>query len=168
MFQLSDPVADGVDSLVDLLVLALCLLPHGLTLPLQHLNLPLELPLQVLHPPGALSAPRGALDWRLGGRGSRGGRTATPWGSRCRWGGSTAGGSSWSLAGITSRAVAATVAAAGTWTHRCVSKVQGSRAYLCLQERERSITMKFPQEMNPPDFGDLLTSCPAPPAGLHL
>lgn len=135
MFQLSDAVVDGVDALVDLLVLALRLLPHGLTLLLQHLYLPLQLPLQVLHPPGALSTHWGALRWGLGGRGSRGGRTATPWGSRRRWGGSTAGGRSGSLAGVTSRAAAATAAAA--CTYRCVGEVQGSRAYLRLQEGAR-------------------------------
>lgn len=61
MLQLRDAVADGVKALVDLLVLALSLLPHGLTLLLQHLDLPLQLPLQVLHPPGGLSAARGGL-----------------------------------------------------------------------------------------------------------
>lgn len=144
VFQLSDAVADGVDALVDLLVLALRLLPHGLALLLQHLYLPLQLPLQVLHPPGALSTPGGALRWGLGGGGSGGDRTATPWGSRCRWGGSTAGGQSRSLAGVTSwAAAAATVAAAAaTWTHRCVCEVQGSGAYLRLQEWEREHKVK--------------------------
>lgn len=61
VLQLRDAVADGVEALVDLLVLALRLLPHGLTLLLQHLDLPLQLPLQVLHPPGGLSAARGGL-----------------------------------------------------------------------------------------------------------
>lgn len=61
VFQLSDAVAGSVEALVDLFMLALCLLPHGLTLLLQHLDLPLQLPLQVLHPPGALSAARGGL-----------------------------------------------------------------------------------------------------------
>lgn len=131
VFQLGDSVADGVDALVYLLVLALRLLPHRLALLLQHLYLPLQLALQVLHPPGALSAPRGGLRWGLGGRGSRGGRAATPWGSRCRWGGSTADRRSGSLAGVTSRAAAATDAA--TCTCRCVGEVQGSRADLCLQ-----------------------------------
>ncbi len=132
MFQLSDAVADGVDALVDLLVLALRLLPHGLTLLLQHLYLPLQLPLQVLHPPRALSAPRGALRWRPGGGGSGGGRTATPWRSHCRWGGSTAGGRSGSLAGVSSWAAAAATVAAAAWTQGCVGEVQSSGAYLCL------------------------------------
>ena len=136
VFQLSDSVADGIDALVYLLVLALRLLPHRLALLLQHLYLPLQFALQVLHPPGALSAPRGGLRWGLGGRGSRGGRAATPWGSRCRWGGSTAGGRSGSLAGVTSRAAAATTVAA-TCNCRCVGEVQGCRADLCLQQRER-------------------------------
>lgn len=120
MFQLSDAVVDGVDALVDLLVLSLRLLPHGLTLLFQHLYLPLQLPLQILHPPSALSSPGGTLRWGFGGGG---GRTAGPWGSCCRWGGSTAGGRSRSLAGVTSRAAAATVAAAAACTRRCVREV---------------------------------------------
>lgn len=61
MLQFSDTVTDRVKAFVDLFMLALCLLPHGLTLFLQHLNLPLELPLQVLHPPRALSTTVGGL-----------------------------------------------------------------------------------------------------------
>lgn len=41
VFKLGYAVADGVDALVDLLVFAVCLLPHGLTLLFQHLYLPL-------------------------------------------------------------------------------------------------------------------------------
>lgn len=142
VFQLRDAVVGGVEPLVDLLVLALSLFPHGLALLLQHLYLPLQLAVQVLHPPGALSTAGGVLRWVFGGsggsRGSRGRRAAAARRSSCRRGGCTAGGWRRSLDGVTSRtAAAASVAAA--CTHGCVGEVQRSRTYLCLQEREKGI-----------------------------
>lgn len=61
VFQLRDAMADGVQALVDLLLLALRLLPHCLTLLLQHLDLSLQFPLQVLHSPRALCTAWGGL-----------------------------------------------------------------------------------------------------------
>ncbi|KAF3852912.1 hypothetical protein F7725_006267, partial [Dissostichus mawsoni] len=52
--HLLHPGVGRVDALVQFLLLALGLRPHGLTLLLQQLDLPLQLPLQVLHPPGSL------------------------------------------------------------------------------------------------------------------
>lgn len=117
VLQLHDAVVDGVDALVDLLVLILRLLPHALALLLQQFYLPLQFPFEVLHPPDALAPAGGTFGrGRPGAVGVRGSRTTAPRGTPRCWGRRTAGRQRWSPASVPGLGVAAAVATAAAAT----------------------------------------------------